>query len=106
MKKILVLVSLFFIPVLAQTQVWQYTAAMNSVRWLSEMVVLDNQTALNVGGYDWSEQVLSSCEIYDPATASWTLTGSLNVARSYPTLVKLANGHVLSMCGGTVGGTG
>src|SRR5207247_2274504 len=36
----------------------------------------------------------------------WTLTGSLNVARSYPTLVKLANGHVLSMCGGTVGGTG
>ncbi len=97
---------MMFLPILVQAQAWQYTGAMNSVRWLSEMVVLDNQTALIAGGYDYNEQPLATCEIYDPATASWTLTGSLNVARAYPILVKLPNGHVLSMCGGIAGGSG
>lgn len=88
-----------------QAQSWQYTGSMNAVHWLSEMTALDNHTVLIVGGFDESMRVLSTCEIYDPATASWTRTGSLNVARSYPTIVKLSNGHVLSMCGGIQYGT-
>jgi hypothetical protein len=69
------------------------------------MVVLDNNTALIVGGYNESERELATCEIYNPATATWIYTGSLNVARAYPTLVKLKNGHVLSMCGGIYAGS-
>ena len=91
---------MIFMPIFVNAQTWQYTGAMNSTRWLSEMVVLDNQTALIVGGYDGNGRVQSTCEIYDPATASWSSTGSMNIARAYPILIKLPNGHVLSMCGG------
>ena len=106
MKKIVVFVSIFFLPLFAQAQSWQYTGAMNTGHWLSEMAVLDNQTALIVGGFDGSDRNLATCEIYDPTTGVWSITGSLNIPRAYPMLVKLANGHVLSMCGGTVFGTG
>ncbi|MEI8135271.1 MAG: kelch repeat-containing protein [bacterium] len=106
MKKVFVFFLASFIPAILFAQSWQYTTAMNSVRWLSEMVVLDNQTALIVGGYNENGEPLSSCEIYDPATATWSLTGSLHVARVYPTIVKLSNGHVISLCGGTQFGVG
>jgi hypothetical protein len=108
MKRFLTFVLLFALPSILRSQSspsWQFTGAMNSVRWLSEMVTLDNNTALIVGGDDESQRPLASCEIYDPMTASWTATGSLNVARAYPTIVKLANGHILSMCGGVSMGT-
>jgi hypothetical protein len=95
-----------FLPVLANAQAWQNTGSMNSVHWLSEMVALDNQTALIVGGFDGSDRNLATCEIYNPNTGSWTVTGSLNIPRAYPMLVKLSNGHVLSMCGGTHFGSG
>lgn len=99
MKKILVLVAIVLGSVAANAQSWQYTDALSTTRWLAGMVALDDNTALMVGGYDGSSQVLASCEIYSPATGTWSATGSLNVARAYPTLIKLSNGHILSMCG-------
>ena len=91
----------------AEAQTWQYTASMHEVRWLAGMVALNNQTALMVGGYHaGGGSGLATCEIYDPVTATWSYTGSLNVGRGYPTLVKLPNGHILSMCGGLQMGYG
>jgi hypothetical protein len=109
MRKSFLIIVLVIVPVLAtfaQTPSWQYTGSLKTDRWLSEMVTLDNNTVLIVGGDQAQNGPLASCEIYDPATASWSYTGSLAIARAMPTLMKLPNGHVLSLCGATTfGGT-
>jgi hypothetical protein len=38
---------------------------------------------------------LTSAELYDPATGTWAVTGSLNTSRSLHTTTLLSNGNVL-----------
>jgi hypothetical protein len=53
--------------------------------------LLPNGKVLVAGGYVG----LSSAELYDPASGTWTATGSLATGRSYHTATLMPNGKVL-----------
>jgi hypothetical protein len=57
------------------------------------VTLLPNGKALVAGGYFTNS--LSNAELYDPATGTWTLTGSMASARRGHTATLLPNGHVL-----------
>jgi hypothetical protein len=59
---------------------------------------LNNGKVLVIGGSD-SRTVFAECELYDPATGTWSLTGSLLTARCGFGTVQLADGRVLVMGG-------
>ena len=58
--------------------------------------MLPDGSVLVTGGYDNENgAALTSAELYDPASASWSATGSLNSARGNHTATLLSNGLVL-----------
>jgi hypothetical protein len=61
--------------------------------------MLPNGTVLVVAG--WNGDFLSSAELYDPATGTWSITGNLNTARGQPTATLLPDGKVLVVGGFT-----
>ncbi len=56
--------------------------------------MLPNGKVLVAGGYD-NSGTLASAELYDPASGTWTATGSLATARYSHTATLLPNGKVL-----------
>ena len=61
--------------------------------------MLPNGKVLVAGGDD-AGVALASAELYDPASGTWTATGSLATARYVHTATLLPNGKVL-VAGGT-----
>ena len=59
--------------------------------------LLPSGKVLVAGGYNGS--TLSSAELYDSATGSWSSTGSMGTARSIHTATLLPNGNVLAAGG-------
>jgi hypothetical protein len=55
--------------------------------------LLPNGKVLVAGGFNGG--FLSSAELYDPASGTWSATGSLNTARTRHTAMLLPNGKVL-----------
>src|SRR2546430_14837481 len=57
--------------------------------------LLQNGMVLVAGGVDCCGTVYASAELYDPASGTWTATGSLNTERAGHTATLLQNGFVL-----------
>jgi PKD repeat protein len=101
----ILVVPLFALPLVtsqayADSASWTYTGSMNSAREDFGMVLLQNGKVLVAGGEDNNGNTLSSAELYDPATGTWTPTGSMNTPRwssgGQPLpLTLLPNGKVL-----------
>ena len=62
--------------------------------------LLANGKVLVAGGYNENGSDLASAELYDPATGTWSPTGSLGTARDSHTATLLTNGKVLVAGGG------
>ena len=67
--------------------------------------MLPNGKVLVAGGYDSNFGALASAELYDPASGTWTATGSLATARYVHTATLLPNGKVLVAGGYDIDGS-
>ena len=82
------------------------TGSLNIPRYSHSAILLPDGRVLVVGGLDGSNNThpLASAELYDPASGTWTATGSLSIARRQNTATLLPNGKVL-VAGGDDGTT-
>lgn len=79
---------------------WIFTGALGVPRSDPTATLLNDGKVLVVGGdrggsSEQSLALLGTCELYDPATGTWSKTGSLNTPRDGFTATLLPNGEVL-----------
>ena len=74
---------------------WKYTTNMGTPRSSAQAVALADGRVLMIGGWIDGSNRTATCEIYDPATATWTPTGSLAAPRTDYAAALLNNGKVL-----------
>lgn len=87
------------------TLTWTAVGPMTEARTGHAAVVLGTGAVLVVGGAVLTgdgERALASCELYDPATKSWTATGSLSIPRKGHQATLLPGGKVLVTGGDAV----
>ena len=86
------------------TGTWTTTGSMAAVRDRHTATLLSNGKVLVTGGEDGIAGdggiSFASAELYDPATGTWTTTGSMATAREQHTATLLSNGKVLVTGGG------
>ena len=82
---------------------WTVTNNLNTARYNHTATLLSNGKVLIAGGSvnvaDEGSGELASAELYDPASGTWTVTGSLAAARDLTVATLLPNGKVLIACG-------
>ena len=80
------------------TGTWTNTGSMHARRFQQTATLLSDGKVLVAGGIDGpfgSGTELASAELYDPATGTWTTTGSMHTGRVYQTATLLPDGKVL-----------
>jgi N-acetylneuraminic acid mutarotase len=86
---------------------WSSTGSMTVARTGHTATLLPNGKVLVTGGDPASggsaPGATSSAELYDPATGSWSVTGSMTFPRIYHTATLLPNGKVLVAGGSSAG---
>ena len=81
---------------------WSFTGSLQTSRASHHTIVLNTGDVLVIGGTrsePYSEEILASCELYNPSSGLWTVTGSMNVTRKRFKAVLLSDGKVLIMGG-------
>lgn len=81
---------------------WRSVGSMTTGRWGPSSVVLADGRLLVTGGASGNSiytAARGTAEIYDPATETWTETGSLVVPRTGPSLTLLTDGRVMAAAG-------
>jgi hypothetical protein len=83
------------------TRLWSFTGSLTGSRESHTATLLLNGKVLVAGGFDASVGggTVATCELYDPATGTWTGTGSLNEGRYLHTATLLPSGKVLVAAG-------
>jgi hypothetical protein len=84
------------------TGTWTATSSLNTARYFHRAALLPNGKVLVAGGFFFNGtrgHSLASCELYDPATGIWTVTGSLSAPRQDQIFLLLPNGQVLAAGG-------
>lgn len=78
------------------TETWSATGSLETARYGHTATLLQNGKVLIAGGSDDDDldSTLASAELYDPATGTWSVTGSLHHPR-LSTATLLPNGKVL-----------
>jgi N-acetylneuraminic acid mutarotase len=74
---------------------WVPVGPMTAAREHFTSTLLANGEVLLAGGQTETANSLASAELYNPATRSFSATGSLHTARSYPAAARLRGGEVL-----------
>lgn len=79
------------------TNAWVRNADMKVARWYAGMVRLPDERLLVMGGEldNPSYGRTNGCEIYNPRSNSWTITGSFDLPTEIPPAVLLYTGEVL-----------
>jgi hypothetical protein len=98
-----------------QMREWYPSGLLNLTRQLAAFVTLQDGRVMIIGGvYNGQDApptgsapspFFDSCEIYDPVSQAWTVTGSLNIARYSHTATTLQDGRVLVVGGAAPLGT-
>jgi hypothetical protein len=81
------------------------TGSLNTGRYGHTATLLKNGNVLVVGGYsaNGGTNLVSTAELFDTASGTFSFTGNPNVPRAYHTATLLGNGMVL-IAGGEIGG--
>lgn len=84
------------------TRTWAPAGDLATARSHHAAIALADGRVLVIGGAGSTHtngprlaDALASCELFDPATGTWSPTGSLHTARFFHTAVRLASGQVL-----------
>ncbi len=102
MKKIFCFISLFLFSSFAFSQTITTTGSLSNDRWFHETQLLYNGKVLAFGGDNCngiSPVVYKSAQLYNPATGTWSTTGSMNKLRTDFASVVLPNGNVMAIGG-------
>ncbi len=85
------------IPQVFANSSWSSTASIQYPRYSAQAITLPNGKVLVMGGHTPGDTYDNTSELYDPATATWSLTGDLHNNRSDPMAVLLQDGTVLAI---------
>jgi N-acetylneuraminic acid mutarotase len=85
-----------------RTGSWTATGSLSTDRYYATATLLPDGKVLVAGGNKVTHSFnpsVATAELYDPATGSWTPTGSMHTARSGHVALQLPNGKVLVVGG-------
>jgi len=78
------------------TNSWAPLASMSTKRWSPTAITLTDRRVLVTGGYLWSgvQAAMSTAEIYDPTTNTWTAAAPMSMPRFNHSATRLPGGRI------------